>query len=163
MDKVSHMKKLFPTLPPLPPKSIKRQTRQGIGQKTVKYRKKQIPTALREAVWIKKCGRVFEHKCNVTWCPNTMTAYDFQAGHNIPESKGGPTNIDNLIPICGRCNNSMGDRYTIDEWNSILGSQAPPPLPPPSPQSHEVKNLYLNKTVAVPEKKGWFRFLCCPS
>ncbi len=38
-------------------------------------------------------------------------------GHNIPESKGGKTTINNLIPICGDCNRSMGDRYTIDEFS----------------------------------------------
>lgn len=159
--KVSHIKALFPTLPPLPIKTMPQKELKGKG-KTVKYKKKAIPSALREAVWIKKCGRVFDHKCNIHWCPNTMTAYDFQAGHNVPESKGGPTNIDNLIPICGRCNNSMGDRYTIDEWNAILGSQEreapPPPLPP---QPHEVKNLYLERKVDVsPVKRGWRRFCC---
>jgi hypothetical protein len=164
--KISHLKILFPTLPPLPPKpSIKPITR-AKGQKTEKYKKKAIPSALREAVWIKKCGRVFDHKCNVTWCPNIMTAYDFQAGHNIPESKGGPTNIDNLIPICGRCNNSMGDRYTIDEWNAILGSHIlPPPLPLPPPLSPQLpleKNLPSKKTDGVPAKKtGVKRFFCC--
>ena len=27
--------------------------------------------------------------------------------------------ISNLYPLCSRCNVSMGDRYTIDEWNAI--------------------------------------------
>jgi hypothetical protein len=165
--KVSHLKILFPVLPPLPPKPVAKPLPKAKGQKTAKYKKKPIPSALREAVWIKKCGRVFDHKCNVIWCPNIMTAYDFQAGHNIPESKGGPTNIDNLIPICGRCNNSMGDRYTIDEWNAILGSQVssvfqPPSLPlHPPPESQQAKNLHSEKTVSVPVKKGVKRFFCC--
>lgn len=151
---------LFPIIPPLPPKPIPKAPAKG--KKTVKYKKKAIPSALREAVWIKKCGRVFDHKCNVIWCPNIMTAYDFQAGHNIPESKGGPTNIDNLIPICGRCNNSMGDRYTIDEWNAILGSQILPTLPPlpPPPQLPQEKKL-SERIVAAPVKKGVKKFFCC--
>ena len=82
------------------------------------YRKKTIPKALREQVWITHMGHVFETKCKITWCSNTINVFDFQCGHNIPESKGGKTNIQNLIPICGRCNISMGDRYSIDEWNS---------------------------------------------
>jgi len=87
--------------------------------KLEKYRKQKIPAAIREAVWVKRCGRVFEHKCYTSWCQNTITAFDFQCGHNIPESKGGTLVISNLYPLCARCNVSMGDRYTIDEWNAI--------------------------------------------
>lgn len=62
-------------------------------------------------------GRVFDGQCRVAWCKNTINAFDFQCGHNVPESKGGKTNMENLIPICARCNNSMGSQFTIDEWN----------------------------------------------
>jgi len=89
----------------------------------VKGRKEKITAALREAVWIQKMGKVFEAKCPVIWCPNRITVFDFQSGHNIPESKGGKTNIDNLLPICARCNVCMGDRYTIDEWSSMYMSR----------------------------------------
>jgi 5-methylcytosine-specific restriction endonuclease McrA len=81
------------------------------------YKKDKIPKALREQIWLAHCGQTYSCKCKVTWCTNNMTVFDFQAGHNIPESKGGATNVQNLIPICSRCNSSMGNRYTIDEWN----------------------------------------------
>jgi 5-methylcytosine-specific restriction endonuclease McrA len=81
-------------------------------------RKATIPKALREQVWLKTMKKTFEGKCPVVWCTNTINAFDFQCGHNVPESKGGKTTLDNLIPLCGRCNISMGDRYTIDEWNA---------------------------------------------
>ncbi|NDG77664.1 MAG: hypothetical protein EBX51_07610 [Acidimicrobiia bacterium] len=45
-----------------------------------------------------------------------MNVFDFQCGHNVPESNGGKTDVKNLIPICSRCNLSMGSQYTIDEW-----------------------------------------------
>lgn len=73
-------------------------------------------------------GKIFEAKCPVIWCPNTITVFDFQSGHNVPESKGGKTNIDNLLPICARCNVCMGDRYTIDEWSSMYMSLEKPKL-----------------------------------
>lgn len=91
---------------------------------TKKKRKKPIPAALREQVWIHKMGRVFEGKCPVTWCQNNITVFDFQSGHNIPESKGGKTDLENLIPVCSRCNLSMGNEYTIDEWSKM--SDLPP-------------------------------------
>ena len=80
--------------------------------------KATIPKALRNAVWVKNCGKVFHYKCQVSWCQNIMTPFDFETGHNIPESKGGATTLDNLRAICSQCNKSMGNRYTIDEFSS---------------------------------------------
>ena len=107
-----------------------------------KGRKEKITSALREAVWIQKMGKVFEAKCPVVWCPNRITVFDFQSGHNIPESKGGKTNIDNLLPICARCNVCMGDRYTIDEWSTMYMS-----LEKPKPK-------------LLPKKTWWQRLKC---
>ncbi len=81
--------------------------------------KEKIPKALREQVWISHVGKKFESKCVVRWCKNRITVFDFQSGHNIPESKGGATDISNLRPICSRCNSSMNDTYTIDEWEEL--------------------------------------------
>ena len=103
--------------------------------KTKPKRKATIPKALREQVWLTVMGRQFEGKCPVQWCTNTLTVFDFQCGHNIPESKGGKTTLDNLTPLCGRCNISMGDRYTIDEWTATFRSPVVPP-------------------------RGWRRYLC---
>lgn len=78
-----------------------------------------IPKALREQVWIHFNGRKFAHKCNVIWCKNEITVFNFHAGHNIPESKGGATTLENLRPICSSCNLSMSNNYTISEWNKL--------------------------------------------
>jgi 5-methylcytosine-specific restriction endonuclease McrA len=82
-------------------------------------KKKPIPKALREQVWIQNVGAKFESKCLITWCQNTMNVFDFHVGHNIPESKGGKSNINNLKPICARCNLSMGNQYSITEWHNL--------------------------------------------
>ena len=76
-----------------------------------------IPLALKQNVWIKHVGSNFKGKCYVKWCNNTLTPFTFEAGHNIPYSKGGETSIDNLFPICSTCNKSMGNRYTIEEFS----------------------------------------------
>ena len=82
--------------------------------------KAKIPKALREQVWLLWCGdKNFKHKCLVTWCENIMTPFQFEVGHNIPESKGGPTDLNNLRPICAYCNRSMADDYTIDEFSKL--------------------------------------------
>ena len=82
--------------------------------------KVKIPAALREQVWLLWCGdRLFKHKCLVTWCENVMTPFSFHVGHNQQESRGGVTDISNLRPICAKCNMSMGDEYTIDEFSAL--------------------------------------------
>ena len=78
--------------------------------------KQKIPKALREQLWIQKIGKKFESKCKTTWCHNKINVFDFQAGHDIPESKGGETSISNLVPICSRCNLSMGNQFTFKDW-----------------------------------------------
>ena len=78
---------------------------------------KKIPTALREQIWIQKCGKVFECSCNIKWCSNTINVYNFHVGHDIPHSKGGTLEISNLHAICDRCNYSMSNKYTITAWN----------------------------------------------
>lgn len=80
------------------------------------YKKKTIPKAIREQLWIQKVGRKFETKCKTTWCRNKINVFDFQAGHDVPECKGGSTEISNLQPICSRCNLSMGSQHTFKEW-----------------------------------------------
>ena len=88
-------------------------------EKKLVYRKKTIPKAIREQVWLESFGKVYEHKCYVRWCKNVISVFDYHVGHDVPESKGGDLSIDNLKPICSRCNTSMGDHYTIKEWINL--------------------------------------------
>jgi 5-methylcytosine-specific restriction endonuclease McrA len=88
-----------------------------------KYKKEQIPKAVKEQVWLRDMGKIYEGKCKTSWCQNKVTVFDFQAGHNIAESKGGPTTLDNLVVICSRCNLSMASNYTFTEWSSQYKGQ----------------------------------------
>ena len=82
-------------------------------KKTNQKKKKNIPIKLKEEVWLKYFGKVYEHKCFIDWCTNTINVFNFETGHDIPESKGGSIDIFNLYPICSKCNKSMGNKYTI--------------------------------------------------
>jgi 5-methylcytosine-specific restriction endonuclease McrA len=86
---------------------------------TISEKRKAIPKALREEVWRRYIGTTYESKCTIGWCTNKITPFDYEVGHNIPHSKGGLTTIENLRPICSRCNKSMSDTYSIDEWNTM--------------------------------------------
>jgi 5-methylcytosine-specific restriction endonuclease McrA len=84
-----------------------------------KYKRKNIPKAVREQTWLLNFGKKYEHKCYINWCDNNVTVFDFHVGHDKPKSKGGKNNIKNLKPICARCNHSMSNKYTIKEWNNF--------------------------------------------
>jgi 5-methylcytosine-specific restriction endonuclease McrA len=94
--------------------------------KKIKYKKKKIPSALRQQVWLKDNGEKFKNKCKINWCSNIISVFNFECGHNIPESKGGLTTIDNLHTICSMCNKSMSDKYSIQEWNKFKKQEVNP-------------------------------------
>jgi len=84
-----------------------------------KYKKATIPKAVREQCWIATMGEKYKAKCYISWCKNEINVFDFHVGHDVPESKGGELDINNLKPICARCNLSMSDNYTIQEWSKL--------------------------------------------
>ena len=110
-------------------------------------RKAIIPAAFREQIWLRTFGETFKAKCPTPWCQNDINVFTFQSGHNIAESKGGPTIPSNLIPICARCNLSMGDRYTFDEWAAIGAAPVAVPIA-----------VQPAEPVQQPKKPWW---LCC--
>jgi hypothetical protein len=118
----------------------------------MRNKKKTISKKLKEEVWIKHFGETFSAKCPISWCSHKITVFCFDAGHNIPESKGGRTAIDNLIPICGECNRSMGDRYTIIEFSAIHQSSKPTPTPTPTPTL---------APIPIVKKQNFFQRLFC--
>jgi 5-methylcytosine-specific restriction endonuclease McrA len=89
-----------------------------------KKSKERIPKAIREQTWLKSFGKKYEHKCYISWCDNIISVFDFHVGHDKPESKGGKLSVDNLKPICARCNLSMSNNYTIAEWDKLNNTQS---------------------------------------
>ena len=86
-------------------------------------KKATIPKAVREQCWLQSFGKVFEHSCYIPWGKNKINVWDFHVGHDIPESKGGSLDINNIKPLCARCNQSMSDNYTIQEWIRLTKPQ----------------------------------------
>src|SRR5207253_4832945 len=68
---------------------------------------KKIPSTVRNAVWIKYIGKVYEGTC---FCCGleTITKSNYECGHIISRKNGGEVHLDNLRPICSLCNKSMG-------------------------------------------------------
>ena len=82
--------------------------------------KQRLPKTLREQVWLRTNKQLFKVKCPISWCNNKINVFDFHVGHMIPESEGEATKIDNLMPICAKCNLSMSNNYTITEFSNAF-------------------------------------------
>jgi len=81
---------------------------------TVRIRKDTIPKALRILVWDIFIGKE-KGIAKCTCCNHTeIRQLDFECGHVVAESLGGSTTVDNLRPICGSCNRSMGVQNFYD-------------------------------------------------
>ena len=46
-----------------------------------RHKKKAIPKAVREQVWLESFGKVYEHKCYVRWCKNVISVFDLSLIH----------------------------------------------------------------------------------
>jgi hypothetical protein len=83
-------------------------------QQSQRYRKANIPAAVRRTVWNTYIGEdIGRTECYIG-CKNKITQLTFECGHIEAESKGGLTIVENLRPICSSCNRSMGTRNMHD-------------------------------------------------
>ena len=87
--------------------------RSVIPEHKFKKEKKRITKKLKKEVWIKEYGNKKSGKCPYKNCVNTIFEDDYSCGHVISEFNGGPTTIENLRPMCYRCNNKLGKRNWI--------------------------------------------------
>jgi hypothetical protein len=69
--------------------------------------KKKIPAVVRKQVW-----RNYAHNNGILLCKccekEIITPFDFHCAHVVAEAKGGSIDINNLLPACKLCNQSMG-------------------------------------------------------
>ncbi len=73
-----------------------------------KYAKGKITQAVKIACWNTYIGKTIG-ATNCLCCKNIeITQHNFECGHVIAECDGGTLAIDNLRPICNKCNQSMG-------------------------------------------------------
>ena len=79
-----------------------------------KKRKKTISKTIKKEVWKKCMGNVNEGLCLCCKINKINAINNCSYGHIISEADGGPTTIDNLIPICTPCNLGMQTQNMID-------------------------------------------------
>jgi hypothetical protein len=87
-------------------------------------RKQTISHALRVTCWNTYIGEEVGRTPCLCCKSNFITPFNFQCGHIVAEADGGTINIDNLRPICGICNSSMGTinmcEYALDNFNNVI-------------------------------------------
>jgi len=88
--------------------------------KPKRKRKKTIPKSVKIAVWNKNIGEAIgKHKC--LCCQNVdITQMNFHCGHIVAEANGGKVHVDNLLPICSKCNKSMGTQNLNEFKNKFF-------------------------------------------
>lgn len=79
-----------------------------------KKKKQAIPKHVRSIVWNHYIGEdIIKHKC-ICCKKVTVSNTNFEVGHVLSEKNGGTHEINNLRPICGACNHSMGTENMVD-------------------------------------------------
>ena len=130
-----------------------------------------FPKRIREVVWSTYNGETYSSKCYVKWCNNMINVFNYQVGHDIPESKGGTFDISNLRPICSNCNLSMGNKWTIQEWSKLVSLEHKcndkPQTEQPyteqqqteQPQTEQPSKIDLPKPMITPETTSRITFI----
>lgn len=82
-------------------------------RKKKRTRRQKIPATVRNTIWKLHVGNKTETKC---FCCSVepITKGNFDCGHIISDSEGGKIKLDNLRPICGLCNKSMGTQDMME-------------------------------------------------
>ena len=83
--------------------------------KKISKKKEKIPVAVRKIVWNTYIGK--DNKSGKCLCCDSedISNTNFECGHIKSEKNGGEVNIENLRPICGNCNKSIGSN-NMDEF-----------------------------------------------
>lgn len=82
-------------------------------------KKQKISIKLKRAVWDAHFGPLIG-TARCPCCEDTLIRQiEFHCGHKVPESRGGSTTVDNLVPICAQCNLSMGTSLFEDFKKSL--------------------------------------------
>ena len=78
--------------------------------------RKSIPKKIRGEAWNKQFGDSTKGSCYC--CKTILDAFsDWHAGHIVAHANGGSDTADNIRPLCGSCNTSMGTD-NMDEFKS---------------------------------------------
>src|ERR1041385_999670 len=74
----------------------------------------KLPDAIRAVVWNKHIGaKVGSGMCFCCGLAE-ISRDNFECGHIISRAAGGTDEINNLVPVCGKCNKSVGKKNMLE-------------------------------------------------
>jgi 5-methylcytosine-specific restriction endonuclease McrA len=82
-------------------------------------KRRKLPKEIRGSVW-RNYFDTLDHLCPL--CNSTISIDDFECGHMISVKNGGTNALENLIPLCNKCNNSMSS-MNFDVYCKEYGKQ----------------------------------------
>lgn len=83
-------------------------------KKPVTYTKRNLSVAVRTAVWNTYIGREYGLGYCFVGCGEQISQANFECGHVQSRKFGGSNEIENLRPVCSRCNKSMGTQNMFE-------------------------------------------------
>ncbi len=84
------------------------------NEPTFQNNKKTIPKTIRGIVW-RNYFKTLDNEC--TLCDNIISLDNFECGHIKSRKNGGLDVVNNLLPICGKCNKAMSSTNLYDYCN----------------------------------------------
>jgi hypothetical protein len=88
-------------------KIVEEQTGKDFKRPTSKNKKKKIPKKVKNDAWDKHIGSKIAQAPCLCCRLQVVNSKDFHAGHIKSEYNGGTCTVDNIVPICSACNQSM--------------------------------------------------------
>ena len=122
------------------------------SRKSKVKRKDKISPALKRKVWRKLHPNKLDAPC---WCiTNIISADNFICSHIRSEYYGGTIHINNLIPTCNQCSQSMGTENAYDYYKKLQSKGLDIPdldiiKPPPPPSLSIPSSVILDKIACL--------------
>jgi hypothetical protein len=132
-----------------------------IKKTATKTSSKKIPAAVRKIVWNTYIGKNNSTGKCLVCSDEDISHTNFECGHVKSRINGGEVTVDNLRPICGNCNKSIGGndmdvfmtKFNIkqpDNWNGLVKSDDDDPV---SSEKKVVKSK-VKKEVLLDKKEN---------
>lgn len=83
--------------------------------------RKSIPKTLKNKVWDHYIGKE-KGIGNCFCCQKEIDSKNFECGHVVAVADGGKNTLENMRPICGVCNKSMGTENMFQFKNTYFSN-----------------------------------------
>ena len=119
-------------------------------------KRQRITKTLRLRVWDENGGKGKRYLTCNGGCGRQIDFADSECGHIVAHANGGTTALDNLLPICGSCNKSMGTRnlHEFVESQGLKGKKKAPNTTAKknAPKTPAAKNDKTSERSRAPKK-----------